>query len=91
VITRAVYRSNGAGYVDNKHPQHVWVVSAPKAGDEKVTPKQLTSGRYDDGNVAWAKDSSRLYFVSDHSDEPYYELPTTDIYSVSVTVVSRKS
>ena len=84
VITRAVYRSNGAGYVDNKHPQHVWVVSAPKAGDEKVTPKQLTSGRYDDGNVAWAKDSSRLYFVSDHSNEPYYELPTTDIYSVSI-------
>jgi dipeptidyl aminopeptidase/acylaminoacyl peptidase len=85
VITRAVYRSNGAGYVDNKHPQHVWVVSAPKAGDEKVTPKQLTSGRYDDGNVAWAKDSSRLYFVSDHNNEPYYELPTTNIYSVSVT------
>ncbi|HJX91186.1 MAG TPA: S9 family peptidase [Pyrinomonadaceae bacterium] len=85
VITRAVYRSNGAGYVDNKHPQHVWVVSAPKAGDEKVMPKQLTSSRYDDGNVAWAKDSSRLYFVSNHNDEPYYELPTTDIYSVSVT------
>jgi Tol biopolymer transport system component len=84
VITRAVYRSNGAGYVDNKHPQHVWVISAPKAGDEKVTPKQLTSGRYDDGNVVWAKDSSRLYFVSDHNDEPYYELPATDIYSVSV-------
>jgi len=84
VITRAVYRSNGAGYVDNKHPQHVWVVSAPRAGDEKVTPKQLTSGRYDDGNVTWAKDSSRLYFVSDHNDEPYYELPTTDIYAVSV-------
>jgi dipeptidyl aminopeptidase/acylaminoacyl peptidase len=84
VITRAVYRSNGAGYVDNKHPQHVWVVSAPKASDEKVTPKQLTSGRYDDGKVTWAKDNSRLYFVSDHNDEPYYELPTTDIYAVSV-------
>jgi dipeptidyl aminopeptidase/acylaminoacyl peptidase len=85
VITRAIYRSNGAGYVDNKHPQHVWVVAAPKTGDEKVTPKQLTTGRYDDGNVTWAKDNSRLYFVSNHNDEPYYELPTTDIYSVSVT------
>src|ERR1044072_1538153 len=27
VITRAVYRSNGAGYVDNKDPQHIWVVT----------------------------------------------------------------
>ena len=85
VITRAVYRSNGAGYIDNKHPQHIWVVTAPRAGDEKVTPKQLTSGRYDDGNVAWAKDSSVLYFVSNHNDEPYYELPSTDIYTISVS------
>jgi Tol biopolymer transport system component len=57
-----VYRSNGAGYVDTKHPQHIWVVTAPRTGDEKVTPKQLTSGRYNDGNATWSKDSSRLYF-----------------------------
>jgi len=36
VITRAVYRANGAGYLDFKHPQHIWVVNAPKTGDEKV-------------------------------------------------------
>ena len=35
VITRAVYRANGAGYLDFKHPQHIWVVTAPKTGDEK--------------------------------------------------------
>src|SRR6185436_366838 len=85
VITRAVYRSNGAGYVDNKHPQHIWVVTAPKTGDEKVTPKQLTSSRYDDGSVTWSKDSTTLYFVSDHSEEPYYDLPSTDIYTISVS------
>jgi len=85
VITRAVYRANGAGYLDTKHPQHIWVVNAPRSGDDKVTPKQLTSGRYDDANVTWAKDSSQIYFDSDHLDEPYYELPKTDVYSVSVT------
>jgi len=85
VITRAIYRSNGAGYVDNKHPTHIWVINAPRTGDEKVTPKQLTNGRFDDGNVAWSKDSTTLYFVSDHTDEPYYELPSTDIFSVAVT------
>src|ERR1043166_8608170 len=85
VITRAVYRNNDAGYLDFKHPGHIWVVNAPKTGDEKVTPKQLTSGRYSDGNVTWAKDSSRIYFTSDHRDEPYYELGQTDIYSIPVS------
>jgi dipeptidyl aminopeptidase/acylaminoacyl peptidase len=84
VINRAVYRANGAGYLDYKHPNHLWVVTAPKTGDEKVTPKQLTRGRYDDGGAFWAKDSSRLYFTSDHTDEPYYEPPSTDIFSVAV-------
>src|SRR5205823_4178853 len=39
VITRAVYRSNDAGYLDFKHPAHIWVVTAPRTGEDKVTPK----------------------------------------------------
>ena len=85
VINRAVYRSNGAGYLDFKHPQHIWVVNAPKTGDEKVTPKQLTHGRFNNSDATWAKDSSRIYFDADFTDEPYYELPRTDIYSVAVS------
>jgi len=85
VINRAVYRANGAGYLDFKHPNHIWVVTAPKTGDEIVTPKQLTTGRFDDGGLTWAKDNSRIYFDSDYTDEPYYELPRTDLYSVPVT------
>src|ERR1051326_9043743 len=85
VITRAVYRANGAGYLDFKHPNHLWVVTAPKTGDEKVTPKQLTNGHFDDGSAFWSKDSARIYFESDYTDEPYYELPRTDLYSISVT------
>jgi dipeptidyl aminopeptidase/acylaminoacyl peptidase len=84
VITRAVYRFNGAGYTDTKHPNHIWVVPAPKTSDEKVTPKQLTSGRFSEDNTTWAKDSSQIYFASDRIDEPYYELPSTTVYSVSV-------
>ena len=85
VITRAVYRANGAGYLDFKHPQHLWVVTAPRTGDEKVTPKQLTSGRFDEGGAFWGKDSATIYFESDQIDEPYYELPTTTIYTVAAT------
>jgi len=85
VITRAVYRANGAGYLDTKHPQHIWVVAAPRNPEEKVTPRQLTTGRFDDENVTWAKDSSQIYYVAEMLDEPYYEPPQTDIFSVSVS------
>ncbi len=84
VITRAVYRSNDSGYLDFKHPSHIWVVNAPRTGEDKVTPTQLTRTRYSDGNVTWAKDSKSIYFVSDHRDESYYDLPQTDVYNVPV-------
>jgi dipeptidyl aminopeptidase/acylaminoacyl peptidase len=83
VITRAVYRANGAGYLDYAHPGHLWLITAPRNADEKVVPKQLTSGRFAEDNVTWARDSSRIYFTSDRNDESYYELPTTTIYSVA--------
>ena len=85
VITQAVYRFNGAGYVDAKRPQHIWVIAAPRTSDDKVSPKQLTNGRFDEDDVIWASDSSQIYFTSVRSDEPYYELPKTEIYSVAVT------
>ncbi len=85
VITQAVYRFNGAGYTDTKHPGHIWVVNAPRTSDEKVTPKQLTSGRYSEDGALWSRDSSRVYFTSDRIDEPYYDLPSTTIYSVAAT------
>lgn len=84
VITRAVYRFNGAGYLDPKHPQHIWIVTAPRNADEKVTPKQLTSGPYAEDNITWSRDGSELYFTSDRVDEPYYDVPKTDIYRVAV-------
>jgi dipeptidyl aminopeptidase/acylaminoacyl peptidase len=85
VINRAVYRQDNAGFLDFKHPQHIWVITAPKTGDEKVTPKQLTSGRFNEGPVIWAKDNSRIYFTSNQNEEPYYDLPKTDVFSVAVT------
>ncbi|MGH8527130.1 MAG: prolyl oligopeptidase family serine peptidase, partial [Gammaproteobacteria bacterium] len=85
VITRAVYRFNGPGYLDPKRPQHIWTVSAPRNAADKVTPRQLTSGRFPEHNVTWAKDSSRIYFASDLMDEPYYELPKTNVFAVAVS------
>jgi len=83
VITRAVYREDNEGYLDPKHPQHIWTVPAPRNADEKVQPKQLTTGRFEEDNAFWAKDGSQIYFTSLHVDEPYYALPKTELYSIS--------
>ena len=84
VITRAVYREDNEGYADPKHPSHIWIVQAPHNADEKVKPKQLTFGRFDEGDMVWSKDGSQIYFVSLRVDEPYYTTPRSELYSISV-------
>ena len=85
VITRAVYRSNDEGYLDPKHHSHIWTIQVPSNSDESPKPVQLTSGNYDEHDVIWAPDGSRIYFLSRHVDEPYYDLPSSEIYSVAAS------
>src|SRR5689334_13822343 len=83
VITRSVYRFNGAGYADYKHPQHIWVIATPQSSEDDAKPRQLTSGKFQEDGIMWAKDSSTIYFTSNHVDDPSYEHPRTNVYSVS--------
>ncbi len=85
IITRAVYRSNDEGYLDFKRHEHIWVIDVPTTSDEPAKPLQLTSGDYDEGEIVWTHDGSRIYFLTRRIDEPYYEMPSTDIYSVGST------
>jgi len=85
IITRAVYRDNDEGYLDFKHHDHIWVIDVPAGSDDRAKPLQLTSGDYDEGEVVWTHDGSRIYFLTSRIDEPYYETPSTDIYSISST------
>jgi len=82
VISRAVYRSNDEGYLDPKRHDHIWVVDVPTTSDELTKPLQLTTGEFDEGDPLWTRDGERIYFITQRIDEPYYELPTTDIYFV---------
>jgi dipeptidyl aminopeptidase/acylaminoacyl peptidase len=82
IISRAVYRSNDAGYLDPKRHDHIWILEVPTTSDELTKPVQLTSGDFDECEVVWSRDNSRIYFLTERIDEPYYDLPTTDIYSV---------
>ena len=83
IITRAVYRDNEEGYLDFKRHEHIWVVEVSTASDEPAKPAQLTSGDYDEGDIVWTQDGARIYFLTSHIDEPYYETGSTDIYSVA--------
>jgi dipeptidyl aminopeptidase/acylaminoacyl peptidase len=85
IITRAVYRDNEEGYLDFKRHEHIWVIEVPTASDEPAKPVQLTGGDYDEGGVVWTHDGSRIYFLTSHIDEPYYDTGSTDIYSVAST------
>jgi dipeptidyl aminopeptidase/acylaminoacyl peptidase len=85
IISRAVYRSNDEGYLDPKRHSHLWVLDVPSTSDDMPKPLQLTSGNYDEGQPDWSKDNSRIYYLTRRIDEPYYELPSTDIYSVPST------
>jgi dipeptidyl aminopeptidase/acylaminoacyl peptidase len=85
VITRAVYRFNGQGYLDPKHHRHIWVLDVPSASDTKVTPKQLTDGQFDESGQCFTPDGSKLIFHTNQVAEPYYELPSSEIMSVPVT------
>ncbi len=83
IITRAVYRDNDEGYLDFKRHEHIWVIEIATTSDEPAKPLQLTSGDFDEGEIVWAHDGSRIYFLTSRIDEPYYETPSTDIYSIS--------
>lgn len=82
VISRAIYRDNDEGYLDLKRHSHIWVLALGDAGQEPGKPLQITTGNYDEGDLVWSNDSSLIYFLTRRVDEPYYELPATDIYSV---------
>jgi dipeptidyl aminopeptidase/acylaminoacyl peptidase len=85
VITRSVYRINGGGYLDYKHPQHIWVMTAPQGAEDPPKVWQLTSGKYAEDGVMWSKDSSTIYFTTTQVDDPSYEHPHSDVYSVTAT------
>ena len=56
VITRAIYRFNGTGYIDPKHTQHIWILDLPASADAKSAPRQLTSGAFDEHGPIFTPD-----------------------------------
>lgn len=84
VISKAVYRSNGPGYLNPKVHAHIWTISVAAAAGEQPKAKQITKGNFDEGNLSWSPNGSRIYFVARRTAEPYYQAPRTELYSVAV-------
>ena len=82
VITNAVYRMNGSGYMEPDRPNHIWTIEVPKVPGETQKAKQITSGEFSESDIVWSRDGSQIYFTSRRVAEPYYETPHTDLYVV---------
>ncbi|HUK90972.1 MAG TPA: S9 family peptidase, partial [Blastocatellia bacterium] len=82
VITKAVYRFNGPGYINLKSHTHLWTVAAPDVPGEVAKSNQITRGHFDENGAQWSPDGSRIYFTAHRVAEPYYEAPHTDLYSI---------
>lgn len=85
VVTRAVYRMNGQGYLDPTRPAHVWTVEVPAATAPPAAPRQITSGEFAESKPAWSNDGRRIFFISNRVKEPYYADQDSDLYSVAAT------
>ena len=82
IITRAVYRMNGAGYLEPDRPRHIWTVEVPNVPGEPRKAKQVTDGDFSENDTVWSRDGLQIYFTSHRVREPYYEPPHTDLYVV---------
>jgi dipeptidyl aminopeptidase/acylaminoacyl peptidase len=82
VITRAEYRSNDRGWLDPVRHNHIWRVDVTPDREGPTPAQQLTFGRYDEEGLEWSRDGTRIIFVSDRVDEPYYANPDADVYAV---------
>src|SRR5437660_1080455 len=80
VINQAVYRANGAGYRDASRDTHIWTIDV--TDDETAKPKQLTNGDFDERDISWSPDGSRIYFTSNRVAESYYDRRDTDLYAI---------
>jgi len=82
IITKAVYRNNGTGYLDTKDASQLYLFSTAMIGAKAVTPWQMTAGRFPVSDFVWSPSSNEIYYTSEHVDEPYYSLPHNEIYAV---------
>src|SRR2546423_6380288 len=89
VIDRLWYRLDGVGFIHERR-RHLFLVdiggSASVEGEEGVEgvdPEQLTDGDWDDGDVAWSPDGTRIAFTSNRREDRW-RFFNPDVYTLSI-------
>jgi dipeptidyl aminopeptidase/acylaminoacyl peptidase len=78
VIDKIGWRADGRGYLPDGHTQ-IFVMPA-----EGGTPRQITSGPFDDGGrLSWSPDSKSIVFSANRGD-PDFEIQNSEVFEVSV-------
>ncbi len=90
IITKAVYRNNGTGYLDTKDVPQLYLFYTSKFGAKPGEGWQVTAGRFGVGEFAWHTSSANIYYTSEHTDEPYYDLPHNEIYVLGAPATAPK-
>ena len=85
IITKAVYRNNGSGYLDTKDVGQLYLFKVADVSAKPVTARQITAGRFSVDGFVWHPASTHIYYTSEHADEPYYDLPHNEIYKVDAS------
>lgn len=80
VITRTVAQTDGGGYSDERRT-HLYWIERMKSGATRIRP--LTSGPWDDSDVAISPDGKQIAFVSNRHPDPD-ATDDTDLYVVPV-------
>jgi dipeptidyl aminopeptidase/acylaminoacyl peptidase len=76
VVTRVQYRRDRLGYIDDGY-RHVFVVSA-----DGGTPKQVTTGDFDDSDPTWTRDGREIVFSGLRTPDAEYAWRESEIYAV---------
>ena len=85
IVTKAAYRSNGAGFLEVGRPAHIWVVDVPDVLTEPQKARQVTTGEFTETDITWSRDGSKIYFTSERTLEPVYEPPHNELYVVGAS------
>jgi dipeptidyl aminopeptidase/acylaminoacyl peptidase len=86
VVTRAVFRINGQGWLDPARHDHIFAVDVDLNADAPAKARMVTSGNFGEKDVQWSHDGSQILFVSTRVDDPYYfYYPDSDAFAISKT------
>ena len=79
VVQKLNYRRDRQGYVEDGNT-HIFVVSADGGG----TPRQVTTGNFNDGAFRWMPDGKHIVFSGLRVPDAEYAWRESEIYSVDV-------